>query len=769
MHKEYNQSPRQVLEDLHAAETGLSGREAETRLGQYGPNRLREAPKATLFQRFIQQLKDPMLLILMAAAAVSAVTNYLSHEPFTEVLIILAVVLLNAVLGVVQESKAEAAIEALQSMTAATSKVLRDGSVTELESSRLVPGDIVLLEAGDAVPADGRLLACASLQIEEAALTGESVPSAKSPEALTGEVTLGDRRNMAYMGSTVAYGRGRMVVTATGMDTEMGKIAGVLARTEQEETPLQKKLTQLGKTLSWLVLGICVFIFVFDLMVAGDFSLSGILETFMVAVSLAVAAIPEGLATVVTVVLSIGVTRMSRRNAVIRRLTAVETLGCTQVICSDKTGTLTQNKMTVVDHTGDTALLASAMALCSDAVQNPDGTVRGEPTEAALVSFAAQCGLPKPRLEQDSPRIAEAPFDSGRKMMSTLHSTPDGVVQYTKGAPDQVLARCTHYWEGGQALPMTDDRRREILADNHRMAAQALRVLAAASRPWPDGAPQDQSPAHLEQELCFIGLTGMIDPVRPQVKPAIEECRQAGIRPVMITGDHQDTAVAIARQLGILSDPSQAITGAALDALSDEELTQNVDPLQRLCPGPAGAQGPHRQRLAPPGSRHRHDRRRRQRRPLHQVRRYRHRHGHHRHRRHQKRGGHRPLRRQLRHHRGRRGRGPPDLRQHPQGHRLPAGQQHERGAGGVLLRPAGLHPPQPRPSAVHQPHHRLLPGPGPGHGAPGAGHHAPPAPLRQGRHLLRRPGLRHRLSGHPHHRHHHGLLHHRPLHGGGML
>ena len=577
MHKEYAQTADQVLSDLQSGPEGLSAAQAEGRLAEYGPNRLREAPKATLLQRFLQQLRDPMLLILMAAAAVSAVTNYLSHEPFTEVLIILAVVLLNAVLGVVQESKAEAAIEALQTMTAATSKVLRDGSVTELESSRLVPGDIVLLEAGDAVPADGRLLACASLQIEEAALTGESVPSAKSPEALTGEVTLGDRRNMAYMGSTVAYGRGRMVVTATGMDTEMGKIAGVLARTEQEETPLQKKLTQLGKTLSWLVLGICVFIFVFDLIVAGDFSLSGILETFMVAVSLAVAAIPEGLATVVTVVLSIGVTRMSRRNAVIRRLTAVETLGCTQVICSDKTGTLTQNKMTVVDHTGDTALLASAMALCSDAVLNPDGSVQGEPTEAALVSFAAENQLPKPQLEQERPRIGEAPFDSGRKMMSTIHRTPRGVVQYTKGAPDQVLARCTHYWEGGQALPMTDDRRREILADNHRMAAQALRVLAAASRPWPDGAPQDQSPAHLEQELCFIGLTGMIDPVRPQVKPAIEECRQAGIRPVMITGDHQDTAVAIARQLGILSDPSQAITGAALDALSDEELTQNVD------------------------------------------------------------------------------------------------------------------------------------------------------------------------------------------------
>ena len=577
MHKEYAQTADQVLSDLKSGPEGLSAAQAEGRLAEYGPNRLREAPKATLLQRFLQQLRDPMLLILMAAAAVSAVTNYLSHEPFTEVLIILAVVLLNAVLGVIQESKAEAAIEALQTMTAATSKVLRDGAVAELESSRLVPGDVVLLEAGDAVPADGRLLACASLQIEEAALTGESVPSTKSTDPLTGDVPLGDRRNMAYMGSTVSYGRGRMVVTATGMDTEMGKIAGVLARTEQEETPLQKKLTQLGKTLSWLVLGICVFIFVFDLLVAGDFSLSGILKTFMVAVSLAVAAIPEGLATVVTVVLSIGVTRMSRRNAVIRRLTAVETLGCTQVICSDKTGTLTQNKMTVVDHTGDAGQLAAAMALCSDAVQNPDGTVRGEPTEAALVSFAAQCGLPKPRLEQDSPRIAEAPFDSGRKMMSTLHSTPDGVVQYTKGAPDQVLARCTHYWEGGQALPMTEERRQAILADNHRMAAQALRVLAAASRPWPGGLPEDVSPRSLEQDLCFIGLAGMMDPVRPEVKDAIAQCRRAGIRPVMITGDHKDTAVAIARQLGILTDPSQALTGADLDALSDEELTQTVD------------------------------------------------------------------------------------------------------------------------------------------------------------------------------------------------
>ena len=575
MHKEYAQTADQVLSDLQSGPEGLSAAQAEGRLAEYGPNRLREAPKATLLQRFLQQLRDPMLLILMAAAAVSAVTNYLSHEPFTEVLIILAVVLLNAVLGVVQESKAEAAIEALQTMTAATSKVLRDGSVTELESSRLVPGDIVLLEAGDAVPADGRLLACASLQIEEAALTGESVPSAKSPEALTGEVTLGDRRNMAYMGSTVAYGRGRMVVTATGMDTEMGKIAGVLAQTEQDETPLQRKLTQLGTTLSKLVVAICVFIFIFDLVVVGDYSLTSILSTFMVAVSLAVAAIPEGLATVVTVVLSIGVTNMSKRHAVIRRLTAVETLGCTQVICSDKTGTLTQNKMTVVEHTGPLPLLAAAMTLCNDAILE-DGGAQGEPTEAALVNFAAASGCPKPQLEARQPRCAEAPFDSSRKMMSTIHRTDGGFVQYTKGAPDEVLRRCTHYTEGGAVLPMTEEKRAAILADNKAMADKALRVLAAAERRY-DSLPEDLTPQALEQQLCFIGLAGMIDPVRPEVKDAVAQCRAAGIRPVMITGDHKDTAVAIARELGIITDASQAVTGSALDGLSDDELDQVID------------------------------------------------------------------------------------------------------------------------------------------------------------------------------------------------
>ncbi len=577
MKPEYLQSAEEVLCSQGSQRGGLTSQEAAARLEKHGPNRLQEAKKITNLQRFLQQLKDPMLLILMAAAAVSAVTSILSGEKLTEVIIILAVVLLNAILGVVQESKAEAAIEALQTMTAATSKVLRDGKIVVLHSADLVPGDVVLLEAGDAVPADGRLLESASLKIEEAALTGESVPANKTAETISaeGDVPLGDRKNMCYMGSTVVYGRGSAVITATGMDTEMGKIAGVLARTEQEETPLQRKLTQLGKTLSYLVLAICVFIFVFDLLVEGDYSLEAILKTFMVAVSLAVAAIPEGLATVVTVVLSIGVTNMSKRGAVIRRLTAVETLGCTQVICSDKTGTLTQNKMTVVDHTGPQRLLATAMALCSDAAWTEEGA-QGEPTEAALVNFAAEAGLKKPLLEEQQPRVAEAPFDSSRKMMSTVHQIDGGFIQYTKGAPDEVLRLCTCYIESGEMRPMTEEKRRAILLENKAMADRALRVLAAAQRSWGDKLPEDISPETLEQDLCFIGLAGMIDPVRPEVKDAIHQCRKAGIRPVMITGDHKDTAVAIAKELDILDSADQAITGSALNDLTDEELAEAV-------------------------------------------------------------------------------------------------------------------------------------------------------------------------------------------------
>lgn len=581
MKKTYMQSSEEVLHQLGVTTEGLTTEEAKHRLEMYGPNKLKEANKPTWIQRFFLQLKDPMLIILMVAAAVSAITGMLSGESeWAEVIIIVAVVLLNAILGVVQESKAEAAIEALQTMTAATCKVIRDGKQIVLRSDELVCGDIVVLEAGDAVPADGRIIENASLKIEEAALTGESVPVNKMIDALnlsggSIEVPLGDRKNMCYMGSTVVYGRGKAVITATGMDTEMGKIAGALAQAQNEETPLQKKLDQLGKSLSWIVLGICIFIFVFNLLMAGNFQLSTILSTFMVAVSLAVAAIPEGLATVVTVVLSIGVTNMSKRNAVIRRLTAVETLGCTQVICSDKTGTLTQNKMTVVDHMGDTQLLATAMALCSDANLNESNQAEGEPTECALVNFAYSVGLHKAQLEKHTPRVEEAPFDSGRKMMSTIHNLGSTYVQYTKGGPDVVLSRCAFYWENGLIKPMTDSKRQQIMDANKAMADKALRVLAAAKRDW-DTLPSDHTPEYLEQELVFIGLTGMIDPVRPEVKAAIEECRAAGIRPVMITGDHKDTAVAIAKELGIITDASQAITGAELDAISDSEIYELV-------------------------------------------------------------------------------------------------------------------------------------------------------------------------------------------------
>ena len=579
MKQEYTQSAGELLQQLDVTAQGLSGAQAAERLQKYGPNRLKEAPKPTLLQRFIEQLKDPMLIILMVAAAVSAVTNYFSGEGFAEVFIILIVVLLNAILGVYQESKAEAAIEALQTMTAATSKVLRDGKQVLLHSDELVPGDVVVLEAGDAVPADGRLLESASLQIEEAALTGESVPVHKIIEALDldgkKDVPLGDRKNMCYMGSTVVYGRGKALITRTGMDTEMGKIAGALAATEEEQTPLQKKLDQLGQTLSKLVLGICVFIFVFNLISAGRFDLDTVLSTFMVAVSLAVAAIPEGLATVVTVVLSIGVTNMSKRNAVIRKLTAVETLGCAQVICSDKTGTLTQNKMTVVDHWGDEAETARAMSLCSDANPDETGNAVGEPTECALVNWATKIGLSKPAMEAETPRVGEAPFDSGRKMMSTIHRTADGFVQYTKGAPDEVLKKCTHYRKDGKVLPLDEAGQKEILSQNKAMADQALRVLAAAERHH-DAMPSDQSPEALEHDLVFLGLAGMIDPIRPEVKDAIAECKTAGIRAVMITGDHRDTAVAIARQLGILEHDDQAITGAQLNQMSDEELDRNI-------------------------------------------------------------------------------------------------------------------------------------------------------------------------------------------------
>ena len=591
--KYYCEDTSAVLKDVDSSEGGLTGEEARIRLERDGRNELAAEKKDSLLKRFFAQMADPMIIILIVAAAISAVTGIYEEgiRGITDTVIILIVVLVNAILGVYQESKAEKAIEALQAMSAATSKVLRDGKITIVPSAELVVGDIVHLEAGDAVPADGRIIDSASLQIEEAALTGESVPVYKFIDIIdlkdSADVPLGDRKNMCYMGSTVTYGRGTMVVTATGMDTEMGKIADALSRAEQGQTPLQIKLSQLSKILTWLVLGICVVIFAVQILRAGGFEFEVILDSFMVAVSLAVAAIPEGLAAVVTVVLSIGVTNMSKRNAIIRRLTAVETLGCAQVICSDKTGTLTQNKMTVVDHYGDDEkLLATAMSLCSDAEEDDTGAAVGEPTECALVNYAHGLGLGKPALKAAEPRVGEAPFDSMRKMMSTVHKTDKGIVQYTKGAPDEVLKLCTHYIENGKAVPMTDAKREEILAANKAMADRALRVLAASERLW-DAVPADCSPANLEKDLTFIGLTGMIDPVRPEVKAAIEECRGAGIRPIMITGDHIDTAMAIARELGILTDGTRAITGSQLNEMSDDEFDKeymNISVYARVQP-----------------------------------------------------------------------------------------------------------------------------------------------------------------------------------------
>ena len=591
--KTYCEEKEAVLAELDSSENGLSSAEAQKRLEAHGKNKLKEPAKESLIKRFFGQMADPMIIILLAAAAISGVLAVMQGESFADVIIILAVVVVNAVLGVYQENKAEKAIEALQEMSAATSKVLRDGKLVTIHSEELVPGDVILLEAGDAIPADGRLLTSASLKIEEAALTGESVPVLKFIDAInlvdeTKDVTLGDRKNMVYMGSTVVYGRGTAVITATGMDTEMGKIADALATAEEGQTPLQIKMSQLSKILTWLVLGICALVFVVQLLRAGGFTVEVVLDSFMIAVSLAVAAIPEGLVAVVTMVLSIGVTNMSKRNAIIRKLTAVETLGCAQIICSDKTGTLTQNKMTVVDYFGtDEKKLASAMALCSDAELDESGKVTGEPTEAALVAWANKLGADKTTLKARFLRCGEAPFDSTRKLMSTVHVNGNSFIQYTKGAPDVLIGKCAYYIDSdGRRVPMTDEYRAEILRANKAMADRALRVLACAERVW-DAKPVNFEPETLEQELCFMGLCGMIDPVRPEVVDAIAECREAGIRPIMITGDHIDTAVAIAKELGILTDGSEAITGAQLNEMSDEEFEQkfkNISVYARVQP-----------------------------------------------------------------------------------------------------------------------------------------------------------------------------------------
>ena len=574
----YLEEKEDVLAETGSSMQGLTDEEAASRLAAEGPNKLKEGRKESLFGKFLGQLKDPMTVVLIIAALISGATALYARESLTDAVIILAVVLMNACLGVYQESKAEAAIEALQQVAAATAKVIRGGHQKTIRADEVVRGDLLILEAGDEVPADARIVECASMKTQEAALTGESTDVEKQSEALAaadnGDVPLGDRKNMVYMGSIVTYGRGHAVVTGTGMNTEIGAIAGVLSGAQNESTPLQIKLNELSRKLSAMVLVICAFVFIVNLVRSNG---KAVLDTFMIAVSLAVAAIPEGLSAVVTVVLSIGVTKMSKNHAIIRKLTAVETLGCTQVICSDKTGTLTQNRMTVVRKvTGDEPLLMTAMALCSDA-EPEQGEAVGEATECALVNDAYQNGMPKEELAAELPRVDEAPFDSLRKMMSTLHraGAGQGFIQFTKGAPDEVLNRCTRIRQNGQVVSLTDAHRKEILGEYRKMADQALRVLAAAQRVY-DERPASCTPEELEQDLTWIGMCGMIDPIRPEVRDAIKECRSAGIRPVMITGDHKDTATAIARELGILQPGQMAITGAELDAIPDNVFAQDV-------------------------------------------------------------------------------------------------------------------------------------------------------------------------------------------------
>ena len=577
----YNESPQKVLDELSVdGEKGLTEQQAEERLEKFGPNRLKEKKKKTNLQRFFDQFKDVMILILLGAAAVSFVIACVERNPmeFFEPLLILLIVVLNAVMGMLQESKAEKALDALKSMSAPHARVIRDGTERVIDASQLVRGDIIRLEAGDFIPADARLLRSVSLKSEESALTGESVPSEKDAEAQVKEnAPLGDRNNMVFSGCSITYGTALGVVTATGMDTEMGKIANLLNDEEETQTPLQRKLAQLGKYLGVLALAACAVIFVVGLS-------NGIpvMEIFMTAVSLAVSAIPEGLPAIVTIVLSIGVQRMVKKNALIRRLPAVETLGSASVICSDKTGTLTQNRMTLVkvycdgsdreqdiggENSQEVKNLLRYGALCCDGSVVFHGKEEqhiGDPTETAIVLAAYKSGMPKEKLQKSYPRIAELPFDSDRKLMTTVNRMDGRNIVIVKGAFDVMASRCV----------AGDLKKAEIIAD--KMSADALRVLAIAFKEVEEVSDSPSS-KELENGLTFLGLVGMIDPPRPEAKAAVALCRRAGIKPVMITGDHVVTASAIARELGILQEGDDAVTGAALDAMTDTELDGKVE------------------------------------------------------------------------------------------------------------------------------------------------------------------------------------------------
>ena len=578
----HNTPQEDLLKELRTSlEAGLSSQEAQQRLGQYGENKLAEKKKKTNLQRFLEQFKDAMIIILLLAAAVSFVVACFGHDPmeFFEPLLILLIVVLNAVLGMVQEAKAEKALDALKSMSAPHARVLRDGKEQVIDAAQLVPGDVIRLEAGDFIPADARLLKSVSLKSEESALTGESVPSEKDAAALVEEkAPLGDRSNMVLSGCSVTYGTATAVVTGTGMNTEMGKIAGLLEGEEEGQTPLQQKLAQLGKYLGFVALAACAVIFV-----VGLINGINVLEIFMTAVSLAVSAIPEGLPAIVTIVLAIGVQRMVRKNALIRRLPAVETLGSASVICSDKTGTLTQNRMTLVKlwvegeqeleavSTSNTQAARELLrygALCCDGsvVYKEDGTEQhiGDPTETSILVAAHKNGMEQDELNRQYPRLAELPFDSDRKLMTSVNQIDGKIVAIVKGAFDMMAARCV-----SGDLEAAKEK-------NDEMSRGALRVLAVGYKILEE-APEDPTSEELESGLTLLGLVGMIDPPRPEAKAAVATCRQAGIKPVMITGDHVVTASAIAKELGILEDGDKAITGAQLDAMTEEQLDQEVE------------------------------------------------------------------------------------------------------------------------------------------------------------------------------------------------
>ncbi len=596
MKRYYDEDTSLVMEQLGSGREGLSDSEAARRLEENGPNALTEGERKSLLAKFIEQFKDVMIIVLLVAALVSAVLAVVesNYADLVDSGIILAIVLLNAIIGLVQENKAEQAMEAMKNMNKPYAKVIRQGVQRQIRSEELVVGDIVVLEAGDSVPADIRLIESASLKIEESALTGESVPVEKDASAIIdADAPLGDRVNMAYSSGAVTYGRGRGVVTATGMDTEVGKIAEMLTQNEEEETPLQQQLDKTAKMLSVIVIVIAIIIFaanvIREVSALGTVGADSIIAAFMTAVAIAVAAIPEGLPAVVTIVLAMGVQRMAKRQAIVRNLPSVETLGCCEIICSDKTGTLTLNKMTVrrLWILGNTAtaeealqdqkfdLVVRTFALCNDTQEGAgeDGSkLLGDPTETALVQYLKDRGMSYGDLTGTWQRIDELPFDSNRKLMTTVNKNQDQVCAHVKGAPDMLIPRCTRIWTEEGIRPITEQDVAEITAANSQMASQALRVLAAAIKT----DDLDNRDAY-EQDLVFVGLVGMIDPPRPEVKEAVRICKQAGMRALMITGDHKDTAAAIAADIGILEPGQKVMTGAEIDSLSDEEFSRIIE------------------------------------------------------------------------------------------------------------------------------------------------------------------------------------------------